>query len=621
MPDTPTPRAPQGDEALAKTVVEAVKAATAAGQGHVCFGTAVAAEIANELTAWRFGHDQQNETILGLAKRLDAALLRPAQDDALAVLREDAQKAERLAEQMLSGPRNRWAEQIEELHIVLLRLARALTESPACSCGPNDRVGSYANAVAVWPPPEFGFTRLPVTLDRCIALEVLDLWAKGIVTIASCCGHNGEAPPILTVRSESVSRMRELGYRDHPDQPDSFYPRSALRESPAPALQGAGGERDMGAVERVKYNDGEVDEVVGQGFFHMEMLDDDAVYLGLARAQLWICVVDGRIQINHEGLATPESPPSDAPAPITLDALVREFSADPAFREAWERETAARAAQPPQRTAEGTLERLTEWARFDLGDTIELIQRHGTVGLTRLSLPMLTAAREVLLAAAPEGTERERARQMYRIGYEDGRYRKPVEQGQAEALDFYDGVTPFPGGPATPPQEAQPAVDAREVEADARPHPAWRSSERFACDCGTAWPGNGGECPKCGNHCTEVVERPSPDAREVLREVVESHRAMVAADHAIAPGQCDYSDYDRAALRFRHAMDAAAAALNGGSPDAPCPNCETARKWARAWKYLAKAIPTLNRALRAWERDSVVAKEDRTTVARPEEAL
>lgn len=32
-----------------------------------------------------------------------------------------------------------------------------------------------------------------------------------------------------------------------------------------------------------------------------------------------------------------------------------------------------------------------------------------------------------------------------------------------------------------------------------------RSSGRFACNCGTTWPGNGGECPKCGTHCTEVA--------------------------------------------------------------------------------------------------------------------
>jgi hypothetical protein len=38
--------------------------------------------------------------------------------------------------------------------------------------------------------------------------------------------------------------------------------------------------------------------------------------------------------------------PAQPPRPITLDALVREFSADPAFREAWERETAARTAEP-----------------------------------------------------------------------------------------------------------------------------------------------------------------------------------------------------------------------------------------------------------------------------------
>jgi hypothetical protein len=90
--------------------------------------------------------------------------------------------------------------------------------------------------------------------------------------------------------------------------------------SETPKIDNAAPEgRERERIERVEYDDaGELDEVVGRGPFHLEMLDDDAVYLGLGDAQLWICAVtdernNARIQIRHEGLssAPPPAQPSE----------------------------------------------------------------------------------------------------------------------------------------------------------------------------------------------------------------------------------------------------------------------------------------------------------------------
>lgn len=99
------------------------------------------------------------------------------------------------------------------------------TCSPGCTCV-GVELGTYANAVSLYPPPGLGITRIPVTVDRCIALEVVDLWNLGICTLNSCCGH-GKVPPMLIVAKRDEERMRELGYAVLPmDGPTTFIPKS-----------------------------------------------------------------------------------------------------------------------------------------------------------------------------------------------------------------------------------------------------------------------------------------------------------------------------------------------------------------------------------------------------------
>lgn len=96
-------------------------------------------------------------------------------------------------------------------------------EGKAMRCGcVGVAFGSYDNTVELWPPPQFGFTRVPLGIDRCIALEVLDLWQAGIKTLASCCGHN-KGSAIISVVPEHAQMMVERGYTACPEYPDTFY--------------------------------------------------------------------------------------------------------------------------------------------------------------------------------------------------------------------------------------------------------------------------------------------------------------------------------------------------------------------------------------------------------------
>lgn len=98
----------------------------------------------------------------------------------------------------------------------------------SCACVDVD-FGTYANAVPLYPPVQIGITRVPVTVDRCIAEEVQDLWSRGIVTTGNCCGHNqGEA--FISVRDEDIPLMTDLGYVARRSASDDsafvFYPKT-----------------------------------------------------------------------------------------------------------------------------------------------------------------------------------------------------------------------------------------------------------------------------------------------------------------------------------------------------------------------------------------------------------
>jgi hypothetical protein len=54
-----------------------------------------------------------------------------------------------------------------------------------------------------------------VCVDHCIAPVVQALWRAGVLTLNSCCGHNAEAPSIITHLHDAdraLTVLREAGY-------------------------------------------------------------------------------------------------------------------------------------------------------------------------------------------------------------------------------------------------------------------------------------------------------------------------------------------------------------------------------------------------------------------------
>jgi len=101
-------------------------------------------------------------------------------------------------------------------------------------------MGSYANQTILEYPHWFVSERKvrSAGIDNCILEEIKDLWASGIQTLESCCGHNlpgvdGSAGYICVVKKD-VMAMRALGYKNHnhhqlrgrDDTDQFFYPKS-----------------------------------------------------------------------------------------------------------------------------------------------------------------------------------------------------------------------------------------------------------------------------------------------------------------------------------------------------------------------------------------------------------
>ncbi len=67
-----------------------------------------------------------------------------------------------------------------------------------------------------------------VSIDPCIVDEIKSLWAVGIHTGGSCCGHNNHEGTII-VYEESIPKMHKLGYELsilYKNRPDMFKTKS-----------------------------------------------------------------------------------------------------------------------------------------------------------------------------------------------------------------------------------------------------------------------------------------------------------------------------------------------------------------------------------------------------------
>lgn len=79
-----------------------------------------------------------------------------------------------------------------------------------CTCDPAVRPGGYTDQVVVDTPDG-----KRVGIDRCIFPTVAALWAKGISTIESCCGHRGQAG-YIAVTPDAIDTMTADGWKADP---------------------------------------------------------------------------------------------------------------------------------------------------------------------------------------------------------------------------------------------------------------------------------------------------------------------------------------------------------------------------------------------------------------------
>jgi len=98
-----------------------------------------------------------------------------------------------------------------------------------CDCA-NVEMGSYDNQVTVDIPTHMsgykerrmlvGLSGM-ICIDRCILPEINYLWAQGITTYGSCCGHN-KIEGMVNTHEDNYSQMIRLGYAAIDNRRDAF---------------------------------------------------------------------------------------------------------------------------------------------------------------------------------------------------------------------------------------------------------------------------------------------------------------------------------------------------------------------------------------------------------------
>lgn len=94
----------------------------------------------------------------------------------------------------------------------MIRAYQAQAGHASVPC-PKVPFGSYENTIAL-PRPRHMYPTVRgdwITVDRCIADEVLELWQRGIWTLESCCGH-GRTHGYIAVAAVDAADMEMLGY-------------------------------------------------------------------------------------------------------------------------------------------------------------------------------------------------------------------------------------------------------------------------------------------------------------------------------------------------------------------------------------------------------------------------
>lgn len=92
-----------------------------------------------------------------------------------------------------------------------------------CACV-GVEIGSHANTVLLGFYPVMrqyrgarlmaGLSDCGITVDRCIADQVVELWENGVRTYGSCCGHN-KAQGFINVAPEDYEKALALGFEPY----------------------------------------------------------------------------------------------------------------------------------------------------------------------------------------------------------------------------------------------------------------------------------------------------------------------------------------------------------------------------------------------------------------------
>lgn len=83
------------------------------------------------------------------------------------------------------------------------------------------------------PAPEWsGHNGPTIAIDRCIADVVQALWAEGLTTLGSCCGH-GKVAPSLVLTSDPIEETTAAALRRmDPDRSWTLYQWQLIDVSP-----------------------------------------------------------------------------------------------------------------------------------------------------------------------------------------------------------------------------------------------------------------------------------------------------------------------------------------------------------------------------------------------------
>jgi len=93
-------------------------------------------------------------------------------------------------------------------------------------------IGTYQNSAVLKIPTHMkvengGYysTKTTVSIDKCIAKEIQNLWRHGVHTMGCCCGHNKGNGYIQVLTKKDEIKMLNLGYVYKDKDKGAFIPK------------------------------------------------------------------------------------------------------------------------------------------------------------------------------------------------------------------------------------------------------------------------------------------------------------------------------------------------------------------------------------------------------------